>query len=87
MESKEIFSKENLNEKFHSDSFDFYKNVKLKARYLDVKPIVFNNQNLFLISDPYKISPDIIVNPIVVLVLSLLDGSNYINDIKSEIFI
>ncbi|MGC8734751.1 MAG: AmmeMemoRadiSam system protein B [bacterium] len=86
MESKEIFSKENLNEKFHSDSFDFYKNVKLKARYLDVKPIVFNNQNLFLISDPYKISPDIIVNPIVVLVLSLLDGSNYINDIKSEIF-
>jgi hypothetical protein len=69
-----------------SDSLDFYKNVKLKARYLDVKPINLNGQNLFLVSDPYKISNDFIVSPIVVLVLSLLNGNNSLSDIKSTIF-
>ncbi len=59
---------------------------KLKARYLDIKPINLNGQDLFLISDPYRISPDFIVNSIVVLVLSLLDGKNSFNDIKSIIF-
>jgi AmmeMemoRadiSam system protein B len=74
-------SKENL-----SNNLDFYKNIKLKARYLDVKPINLNGQNLFLVSDPYKISNDFIVNPIVVLVLSLLNGNNSLSDIKSTIF-
>jgi AmmeMemoRadiSam system protein B len=69
-----------------SNSLDFYKNIKLKARYLDVKPINLNSQNLFLVSDPYKISNDFIVNPIVVLVLSLLNGNNSLSDIKSTIF-
>jgi len=74
-------SKENL-----SNNLDFYKNIKLKARYLDVKPINLNGQNLFLVSDPYKISNDFIVSPIVVLVLSLLNGNNSLSDIKSTIF-
>jgi MEMO1 family protein len=69
-----------------SNSLDFYKNIKLKARYLDVKPINLNGQNLFLVSDPYKISNDFIVNPIVLLVLSLLNGNNSLSDIKSTIF-
>jgi AmmeMemoRadiSam system protein B len=63
-----------------------YDKLKLKARYLDVKPINLNGQNLFLVSDPYKISNDFIVNPIVVLVLSLLNGNNSLIDIKSTIF-
>lgn len=74
-------SKENL-----SNNLDFYKNIKLKARYLDVKPINLNGENLFLVSDPYKISNDFIVSPIVVLVLSLLNGNNSLSDIKSTIF-
>jgi AmmeMemoRadiSam system protein B len=74
-------SKENL-----SNNLDFYKNIKLKARYLDVKPINLNGQALFLVSDPYKISNDFIVSPIVVLVLSLLNGNNSLSDIKSTIF-
>lgn len=85
MESKEIFSKQHSETNFNTYE-NIYKNIKLKARYLDVKPIVLDGQSLFLISDPYKISPDFIANPIVVLVLSLLDGSNYFNDIKSKIF-
>jgi predicted class III extradiol MEMO1 family dioxygenase len=63
-----------------------YDKLKLKARYLDIKPINLNGQNLFLVSDPYKISNDFIVNPIVVLVLSLLNGNNSLSDIKSTIF-
>jgi len=63
-----------------------YDKLKLKARYLDVKPVNLNGQNLFLVSDPYKISNDFIVNPIVVLVLSLLNGNNSLIDIKSTIF-
>jgi hypothetical protein len=63
-----------------------YDKLKLKARYLDIKPINLNGQNLFLVSDPYKISNDFIVSPIVVLVLSLLNGNNSLSDIKSTIF-
>jgi AmmeMemoRadiSam system protein B len=74
-------SKENL-----SNNLDFYKNIKLKARYLDIKHINLNGKNLFLVSDPYKISNDFIVSPIVVLVLSLLNGNNSLSDIKSTIF-
>jgi AmmeMemoRadiSam system protein B len=73
------------NEISQYDKFQYDK-LKLKARYLDVKPINLNGQNLFLVSDPYKISNDFIVNPIVVLVLSLLNGNNSLIDIKSTIF-
>jgi AmmeMemoRadiSam system protein B len=73
------------NEISQYDKFQYDK-LKLKARYLDVKPINLNGQNLFLVSDPYKISNDFIVSPIVVLVLSLLNGNNSLSDIKSTIF-
>jgi len=86
MESKEISSKENSSKENLSSSFDFYKNTRVKARYLDVKPINLNGQDLFLLSDPYKISNNFIVNHIVVLVLSLLNGNNSFSDIKSIIF-
>ena len=53
-----------------------------RVRFLDVQP--YGDQ--FLLRDPYRLSPPLVVSPQLLLLMSLMDGSRNESEIKAEFF-
>ncbi|MEN3014461.1 MAG: AmmeMemoRadiSam system protein B [bacterium] len=57
--------------------------MEIKAlRYVDIKQI---SEDLFIVSDPFCIAEDFVVNRITLLIMFLLDGSRTFDQIRKEI--